>query len=316
LGKFLSPCEIFLVATFSRHRNDADALGQGAPCFRRLRGFSVVEILVVLALIVVVMAILLPAVSGARESARRAACSANQVRLAMGISRFHVAKEYLPGAKQGSTTWFATIRPYLSRTESEAVCPSGMKKTTISNWLTYGINAGAYFAGVASPRIHDGAVIDNSGTARKSFDDIRLRDGLSNTWLTGDSMSHKNGTNDVGHSWSATGNNTGILGFRTAAARRINEWGNPPGTSPPDPSTVPPRSIHPGGVVVTFCDGQSRFIKDDIPIHVYAHLTTSHSVWTGTQYDQAINSDRAITWLTEGSPAEQEPVRVKAGIDY
>jgi hypothetical protein len=264
-------------------------------------------------LVVVLVGILLPAVLGVRESAQRSACSAKQVRLALGISRFNAAKEYLPGAREGTATWFATIRPYMDGNETAAICPAGMKVTTISNWLTYGINAGTYFTSASSSSIHDGALISNQGTTRKSLDDIRVRDGLSTTWLTGDSMSHKVGKNDVGHSWTASDHKAGILGFRTYPPCRINDWGSPPGNVPA-PYEVPPRSVHPGGVVLTFCDGRSKFVKEDIPTYVYAHLTTSYSSWSETAYDPAINTGRAIFWLTENLPPEEnEPVRVKEG---
>jgi prepilin-type N-terminal cleavage/methylation domain-containing protein len=199
-GIMVSPCS-------PKNQRARSALEKGAPVSRLRRGFSLVELLVVLGLVVVLVGILLPAVLGVRESAQRSACSAKQVRLALGISRFNAAKEYLPGAREGTATWFATIRPYMDGNETAAMCPAGMKVTTISNWLTYGINAGTYFTSASSSSIHDGALISNQGTTRKSLDDIRVRDGLSTTWLTGDSMSHKVGKNDVcvrpqgRHSW-------------------------------------------------------------------------------------------------------------------
>lgn len=51
----------------------------------RRRGFSLVELLVVIALISVLVAILLPALSGARSQARRAACASNLHQVGVAI---------------------------------------------------------------------------------------------------------------------------------------------------------------------------------------------------------------------------------------
>jgi prepilin-type processing-associated H-X9-DG protein len=40
-----------------------------------------------------------------------------------------------------------------------------------------------------------------------------------------------------------------------------------------------PSSAHPGGAVVAFADGSSRFLKNDLRPWVFAHLFTSRSSW-------------------------------------
>ncbi len=39
-----------------------------------------------------------------------------------------------------------------------------------------------------------------------------------------------------------------------------------------------PASHHPGGVIVTFCDGHTHFLRDDIDFYVYVHLMTPNSI--------------------------------------
>ena len=62
----------------------------------RSLGFTLVELLVVIAIIGVLVALLLPAVQAAREAARRAACSNNLSNLAIAVSNYEMAHEFFP----------------------------------------------------------------------------------------------------------------------------------------------------------------------------------------------------------------------------
>jgi prepilin-type N-terminal cleavage/methylation domain-containing protein len=52
---------------------------------RRRRAFTLVELLVVIGILVVLVALLLPAVTGARENARRVRCAANLHNMAVAL---------------------------------------------------------------------------------------------------------------------------------------------------------------------------------------------------------------------------------------
>jgi len=62
------------------------------------RGFTLVELLVVISIIAVLIGMLLPAVQAARESARRARCSNNLKQLALGVLEYENANSAFPAA--------------------------------------------------------------------------------------------------------------------------------------------------------------------------------------------------------------------------
>ena len=110
---------------------------------RMRRGFTLVELLVVITIIGMLMALLLPAVQAARESGRRATCMNNQKNLSLALLNYESGKTKFPGfADQivmdtsndaGSTTtgppdldctipevnasWVISILPYIERND-------------------------------------------------------------------------------------------------------------------------------------------------------------------------------------------------------
>jgi prepilin-type N-terminal cleavage/methylation domain-containing protein len=71
------------------------------------RGFSLIELIVVMGVVVLLMAIMFPTMAGVRENARRVYCASNLHQIALGISVFsdeHANKGRLPASYFGTPT--------------------------------------------------------------------------------------------------------------------------------------------------------------------------------------------------------------------
>ncbi|HEV3003937.1 MAG TPA: DUF1559 domain-containing protein, partial [Pirellulales bacterium] len=79
-------------------------------------GFTLVELLVAIAIIAFLVALLLPAVQAAREAARRASCANNLKQIGIAMQAFHDFHESLPpGYDKQSGAWGDYILPQLEQ---------------------------------------------------------------------------------------------------------------------------------------------------------------------------------------------------------
>ena len=83
----------------------------------RKKGFTLVELLVVMAIIGVLVSMLLPAVQNVREAARRTECLNNLKQLGLAVHNYESAFNQIPPSRpaDGFLTWPVILLPYLEQ---------------------------------------------------------------------------------------------------------------------------------------------------------------------------------------------------------
>lgn len=140
------------------------------------RGFTLVEMLVVISIIGVLVSILVPAVQHAREAARRAACQAHMSQVAKGIATYESRKGYLPAArtlaKAGNIqNWVVPVLPMLDRQDlADSVWKANGSTALVANeslpFLVCPDDPACKQSGVLSYRV-------NGGRENQTFVDTR-----------------------------------------------------------------------------------------------------------------------------------------------
>lgn len=92
-----------------------------SACRQRRVALSLIEVLVVIAIIAVVIGLILPAVQRVRESANRAQCMNNLKQIGLACHTYHETYGALPYTRtKGAETWALLLLPFLEQANTHA----------------------------------------------------------------------------------------------------------------------------------------------------------------------------------------------------
>jgi prepilin-type N-terminal cleavage/methylation domain-containing protein/prepilin-type processing-associated H-X9-DG protein len=287
------------------------------PAGRHPSGLTIVELLVVIAMIGVLTAIALPALARAMARSQLTRCTQNQYQIAFALLRYDEQRGSIPGWLNDSPnesplacSWPVPLLPFMGRTDIHDMWPGLPNDPTVETFtcpsnrpprkLGYPVLHYAGNAGVGGTDADDGVFLNRfqgAGTA-VSLDIIAEADGTSTTLA----FAEKAAVGWPPHTWA----------YAPPAPPQGSPFGSGPGVpavfgaaTPPGPRypvindastrTFAPSGPHDGGVVVAFCDGHTAFLSATLQAYEYAQLLTRKSRWQAAT--NKTNSTAMQPWL-------------------
>ena len=276
------------------------------------RAFTLVELLVVITIIGVLIALLLPAVQAARESARRMSCSNNLKQIGLAMHMHHDAKNRLPDgwtgydATSGSPLyngptgwgWAARLLPYLEQSGAyDGLMHVDLAVTDAQNQLARETALAVFRcpSDTGEPFCDLGGYRAATSNYVGVFGSIELHEAVENAAANGGQclgdgvFFHNSRLNfrDIRDGLSQTfmvGErgvkeeqfySTWVGVFPSAEhspARVVGVAASPPNAVSDEPHNF--SSFHPSGTQFLSCDGSVRLISENIETNVYHALCT------------------------------------------
>ena len=258
--------------------------------------FTLVELLVVIAIIGMLMALLMPAISVAREHGRRIKCLNNQMQIGKALLAYESSHGSFPGWRNyasgasGNVAWPAMLLPNLDRSDlwqkiKTGGSPSG---TYLALWVCPTdppVNTVTYPG--TSAYVANGLVLRDNitglTTPPQTLDYVSSNDGTSTTLMLSENTqapptaAFNNGAMAKAHNWydtnplivqtfgyaplSSTYYPAAMVTFASAYGSQITYYNN-------NPMTANINSSHSGGVNVIFFDSHGQFLRDDAGLNL------------------------------------------------
>ncbi len=108
---------------------------------KRRNGFTLVELLVVIAVIGILVGMLLPAVQTVREAARRTVCNNNMKQMALGMLNYESAHSHFPAGITGNAlrsrglNWSSIILPFVEQDSVYQILLTQSCNFTMPDWV-------------------------------------------------------------------------------------------------------------------------------------------------------------------------------------
>src|SRR5689334_20090171 len=121
--------------------------------FTTRRGFSLIELLVVVAIIAILASLLFPALAKSKEKSKAAKCQSNLRQLGLAAMMFEEDNQVYPVgwvSQAGALLWYSQLQPYLGRAVTNKgqgvfICPSSLQKPQSDEKVKVGLREGGFW---------------------------------------------------------------------------------------------------------------------------------------------------------------------------